>query len=421
MKVLDREFAQAARPFLLYLATCIIWLSIFKDIVRVGFRPDWIAIRIGYLPFMLGCFALTERLTKRGRMEYSELPLWGAAIYITAFCTFFAAYTGGMASDSIYGLIQFYFGIAIMPITAISFYSILLLSPLAYFGLNYLNPEAVPSVPGSVISNLVPLFVFSGIVFFITSRIRKDKFEFRRQLEEELSQRQAVIVAQSEAIGASTAEANVGKIASRVAHDIRSPVGAIRAALRAPDMNRADVKSVLEASVARIQGIADELLRYRKSLVSTLSVDIVSLVRDVVRDKKFELMDRGIDIDCSFEGEAARSQLRVLIPMIDFCRMLSNFLNNAVDASQVGQSIHVVVTRADSFVKILIKDFGCGMPEDLVAKLMAGLSPTSRSQIGNGIGFQSARLIVLENKGSIDLSSKVSEGTVLEIRLPISV
>src|SRR5437763_226703 len=107
---LAHEFKKSVPPFLIYLATSIIWLSFLKDLSKVGFNPLWLSIRLAYLPFMLGVWYIFKHHFKK----IYEFPLWASGFYITAFCTYFSFATGGLKSDYVFGLIEFYFGIALM-------------------------------------------------------------------------------------------------------------------------------------------------------------------------------------------------------------------------------------------------------------------------------------------------------------------
>ncbi|TAK71556.1 MAG: hypothetical protein EPO11_11110, partial [Gammaproteobacteria bacterium] len=133
---LKNDFKKTFPPYLIYLATIIISLSYFKDMARVGFNPYWLAIRLCYLPFML----IIWQITKNKLNRFYEIPLWASGLYITLLCSYFSFATSGIKSDYIFGLIQFYFAIAVMPVTAASFYILYLMSLFIYVGLSLLSP-----------------------------------------------------------------------------------------------------------------------------------------------------------------------------------------------------------------------------------------------------------------------------------------
>ena len=93
---LKNELSRAVKPFLLYLASIVIAVSTSKDIAKVGFHPSWMAIRLGYMPFMWLALWLTARQWMK---RWYELPVWASAIYVTGFCTYFSLTTGNLSSD----------------------------------------------------------------------------------------------------------------------------------------------------------------------------------------------------------------------------------------------------------------------------------------------------------------------------------
>lgn len=177
---LRSEFIKAFPPFLIYLGTVIVFLSFFKDLVRVGYNTTWLLIRLGYLPFILLTWHVVSKRILSTR--FYETPLWIAGIYITLLCTYFSFATGGLKSDYIYGLVQFYFAIAIMPITSITFIFLSLISISIYIYLNvsYLKGSTLHDY--AMISTLIPLLIFSAVVYFISSRVRREKINLHNTL-----------------------------------------------------------------------------------------------------------------------------------------------------------------------------------------------------------------------------------------------
>jgi len=161
---LQIDFNKAFPAFIIYLATIIILLSFFKDLVRVGFKLHWLLIRIGYLPFILIVWEISKRKFKT---RFYEIPLWAAGLYITSFCTYFSFSTGGLKSDYIFGLLQLYFAIALMPITAITFYVTTFFSIAIYVGVN-LHEFGLPSACWQRICIAFINAMAGGVCFFLS-------------------------------------------------------------------------------------------------------------------------------------------------------------------------------------------------------------------------------------------------------------
>ena len=69
-----------------------------------------------------------------------------------------------------------------------------------------------------------------------------------------------------------------------------------------------------------------------------------------------------------------------------------------------------------SGVEIIIKDTGCGIPQEHLIKIFAPFF-TTKSR-GTGLGLAVVKKIIERHHGTIDVRSVVGEGTVFQIRLP---
>jgi signal transduction histidine kinase len=416
---LKAEFELATKPFLIYLATTIIWVSFAKDIVRVGFRPDWLAIRLGYLPFVWAAYVKARRLPNR----FYELPLWASAFYITAFCSYFSLSTGSLGSDSIYGLVQFYFGIAIMPITAASFFTIISSSVAYYVLVNVIfgGPHASP--PPMIVSNVTPLLVFAALVFVITSRIRTQKLRLQGELIDTLSEQQHIIETQSKELAEAQTKAALGKLASSVAHDIRSPLAALSVVSRATTGLNEEMRVILRNATSRIETIAGSLLTaYKTPTVSdpvseSRSSELLSaLIEAVVCEKQLEWQQKS-QIDIRFEPTELAYGHFASVEATLFSRILSNLINNSAEAMSGRGEIQITLGSSEKQVFVDVADSGTGMPEKLIQKILSGEESTTKAT-GHGIGLSNAIRTLKAWDGRLAIRSNEGEGTCIRIELP---
>jgi len=102
-------------------------------------------------------------------------------------------------------------------------------------------------------------------------------------------------------------------------------------------------------------------------------------------------------------------------------RCLLNLMMNAVDACAVGKKGDVFLeTRKpgeDGRVRILVRDTGPGMPDDVKAKLFTVFFSTKGAK-GTGLGLPVSRKIVEEHGGHLDVESELGKGTTFVISLP---
>jgi PAS domain S-box-containing protein len=115
-------------------------------------------------------------------------------------------------------------------------------------------------------------------------------------------------------------------------------------------------------------------------------------------------------------------------------QVFMNILANAIDAldeSSQGRSyedikaapnrITINTFIEDNYVRISIKDNGIGMPEEIKNQIFDHLFTTKEIGKGTGLGLAIARQIVEEkHQGTINVNSKLGQGTEFIITLPIS-
>jgi len=100
-------------------------------------------------------------------------------------------------------------------------------------------------------------------------------------------------------------------------------------------------------------------------------------------------------------------------------RCLLNLVMNAIDAC--GEDGRVTVSTAaagdDDLFRIAIRDNGCGMSKETLAKLFTAFFSTKGSK-GTGLGLPVTQKIIEEHGGRIDVESTEGEGTTFTLCLP---
>lgn len=93
-----------------------------------------------------------------------------------------------------------------------------------------------------------------------------------------------------------------------------------------------------------------------------------------------------------------------------------NILRNAADAA-AGKTIFLKASRTPDQIKVLISDTGCGMEPEQLKHIFEPFATFKEN--GTGIGLTISRRIIQAHGGEILVKSKVNEGTVFTILLPI--
>jgi signal transduction histidine kinase len=114
------------------------------------------------------------------------------------------------------------------------------------------------------------------------------------------------------------------------------------------------------------------------------------------------------------------------VPMVEghhdaLARALSNVLINAVEACARGGAIEVRVRRedgADSEARVVVsvKDNGCGMPAERLARIWDPY--VTYKQGGTGLGLAIARQTIDAHGGQVQATSAPGAGTEIRFLLP---
>ncbi|GFR34875.1 ATP-binding protein [Thermobrachium celere] len=94
-----------------------------------------------------------------------------------------------------------------------------------------------------------------------------------------------------------------------------------------------------------------------------------------------------------------------------------NIISNAIDAMPNGGLLKIVSYNKNGNIIIKIRDTGIGMTDEVKEKIFEPFF-TTKNERGNGLGLSIVYSIIKEMNGTIDVVSKVNEGTEFEIRLP---
>jgi len=187
----------------------------------------------------------------------------------------------------------------------------------------------------------------------------------------------------------------LGKIASQVSHDIRSPLSALEELLRSITKLPEQERVLARRAINRIRDIAHLLLsKSKENLLQTAppgpekKVELLpSVVEAIVAEKRVQHQSKvNIEIESTIDPSAYGAFAAV--DSKDLQRMLSNLVDNAVDALTDKGRIVVSVSRpTDAGVEISVSDDGKGMPPEILHKLQSGIQVSHGKENGHGLGF----------------------------------
>ena len=217
-------------------------------------------------------------------------------------------------------------------------------------------------------------------------------------------------------------EKNNFKLATQLAHDIRSPLEVLKGLkdemISFPDSS----KKRIQLSINRIEEIAFNLLKTHKQShgigSDSKSEELLSILASVVTEKNIEYRNTsGIEIlehlDSSSYGLFSKIQRSTLKSII------SNLINNGIESINGNAGIIEIglFSENDSNV-IKVIDNGTAISSEIKPKLFTKGFTTKKT--GNGLGLFNAKQDIEAVGGTISFESVVGKGTTFTITLPKS-
>lgn len=211
----------------------------------------------------------------------------------------------------------------------------------------------------------------------------------------------------------------VGSLAASTAHEIRNPLTGIKGLVQLLSEKYKEPSdqfyfSVIQKEIERINQIVSEFLILGKPTIQKLEIidirEIVEEVKPLITSEAnlfhvsltFHTPDTPVIIKCS------KDQMK---------QVILNLSKNALEAMQSGGRLTIQVEIVKKSCKISISDTGVGIPKDNLDKIFLPFYTSKES--GTGLGLVVCKRIIHEFGGEISLSSKMNEGTIVEISLPL--
>lgn len=211
------------------------------------------------------------------------------------------------------------------------------------------------------------------------------------------------------------------KIAAQVAHDIRSPLTTINAIVKETPEIEEQKRIILRNATQQLNDIANVLLvkyRSKDEIVSSSNgsikdSEVIAVLLDlIVSEKRLEYKNLPIVIEFDVASNARGAFAQIVIS--DFKRMISNIINNSIEAIHGKGKIKIYLSVSETSVNIEITDSGVGMPTELIEKVFDG-SITSNKKEGYGIGLVSAYQLIKSWGGDLKIKSQLNIGTTIRL------
>jgi PAS domain S-box-containing protein len=220
--------------------------------------------------------------------------------------------------------------------------------------------------------------------------------------------------------------AAVGQTVAQLAHGIKNILTGLRGGMYAI---KSGMKSgseerttkgweMLDRNVERITTLVKGFLSFSKKHVPVMEpVDPREIAREIYSLYHAAAKHDGVTL--LFEADEQIGEASMEASGIHTC--LANLVSNAIDACKTLKSgactVSLRVRERDGNIVFEVEDTGCGMDEEIKAKVFTSFF-TTKGLGGTGLGLLVTKKIVREHGGRIEVESEPDQGSCFRIEIP---
>ncbi|WP_261134455.1 HAMP domain-containing sensor histidine kinase [Bacillus sp. Marseille-Q3570] len=213
----------------------------------------------------------------------------------------------------------------------------------------------------------------------------------------------------------------VSQLAASMSHEVRNPLTTVKGFLQLihespmDTQTNQDLSKVAVNEINRATDIINQYLTFAKPHPEVeMELDVTE---EITRSTEIVMplaLNHGVLIEVdllhkhSITGEPNKFQ-----------QVLINILKNGIEAMESGGILTITSFEEDQNLFIVIKDSGIGMTEEQVTRLGEPYF-SLKGKNGTGLGMMTVFKLVHVMKGTIDVWSKLNEGTTITLSFPIT-
>lgn len=259
---------------------------------------------------------------------------------------------------------------------------------------------------------------------------------YQKSLEERVAERTAQLEETNAALFEMQRErtkserlAAAGQLAAQFAHEVGTPLNLISGHVqlllaRTEDQKTRERLDLIGSQIARIERIVRNMLdATRRPRPELAPLDLNALLRRIFDLTAPTLAARQVEL----LTELSNSDPFVLGDNEQLQQVFINLINNSLDAMPQGgqlsfktEIVGQVQDSASDQARIICRDTGTGISEDVRGRIFDPLFTTRRRGHGSGLGLTVVHQIIREHQGTITLTSDSTSGTEFQITLPLA-
>lgn len=216
---------------------------------------------------------------------------------------------------------------------------------------------------------------------------------------------------------------------SNASHELKTPLTSVRGYVELLENGMAADEKMKTEFLARIKKETDNMtnlindilmisrLETKEAEVILTQVRLCPLVKEVCTSLELLAKEYQVTVNMSCRPLSMTANVQQLR------ELLNNLITNAIKYNKPGGKVNVTISSETKEIVIIVEDTGVGIPEDAKQRVFERFYRVDKGRSkkvgGTGLGLSIVKHIVNYYNGTIELQSKLMEGSKFTVRLPI--
>jgi signal transduction histidine kinase len=211
--------------------------------------------------------------------------------------------------------------------------------------------------------------------------------------------------------------ASMTETAAALVHDLRNPLAALRANIKALLITPDQTKEIVDELDRDVVSLNDKLSAFlnltRRHDDDLETAHISDLLKDAARLAEPVLSKHGLGIEMDIQSDLPQVRVR----KASVRDALLNVLINAGQSGQKSGAVRVSVDSTSDVIRVVIEDQGQGIPEQYVPRLFDAFF-TTRDE-GSGLGLAIVHRVFYAHQGQVHIENRPQGGARVVLTLPL--
>lgn len=265
---------------------------------------------------------------------------------------------------------------------------------------------------------------FFAIVAFLVyeqAHAKRDEMERTNEAVLRLSESNRNLRLAEASLRRSERLAALGQLTAGLAHELRNPLGTIKASAemltKSVAQNHAEIATemagYIESEVDRVNALIASFLDFARPLqIHPAVAELKETLDEVIREQSELARKREVELAVTMQDPSIRFAFDPILLRL----AISNLVQNAIQASPAGTVVQIKTDNVGEKVRISVVDHGEGIQTQHRENIFNPFFTTKPTGVGLGLPIVSK--IVDEHEGQIHVFSEPGAGTTFELVLP---